>query len=67
MNEKLIESRKDRLLLSCQFTLRLHVDYISEHIEEKQGRKEENFLDFVYTFLLINNDSFIVHLCPRAE
>ena len=50
MNEKLIESRKDRLLLSCYFLvnllLRLHADYISEHVEEKQGRKEEFFLKF---------------------
>ena len=48
--------------MDCYFLvnllLRLHADYISEHVE-KQGRKEERFLDFVYIFLLINNDSFI--------
>ena len=59
MNEILIESRKDWLLLFVNLLLRLHADYISEHVEEKQGRKEERFLDFVYIFLLINNDSFI--------
>ena len=52
MNEILIESRKDLLLL------RLHADHILGACR-KTGEERRKILDFVYIFLLRNNDIFI--------
>ena len=59
MNEISIESRRIYCYFLVNLLLRLHADYISGACRKTGEERRKNFLDFVYIFLLRNNDIFI--------